>query len=124
MPGILRIKARSGRTHKPQGEMNGLERRYAEHLQCRKLAGEIADFWFAKIKLKLAKICYLTVDFAVLMADGTIEFHECKGFLEDDAAVKVKVAAQEFWWFKFVLVKARAKKHGGGFEIAELGEMA
>ena len=31
--------------------------------------------------------------------------HEVKGFMEDDAAVKLKVAAETFWWFQFKLVK-------------------
>ncbi len=39
--------------------------------------------------------------------------------MEDDAAVKIKVAAEAFP-FRFVLVKARAKRDGGGFEAQEV----
>jgi hypothetical protein len=55
-----------------------------------------------------------------MLADGTIEFHECKGFMEDDAAVKLKVAADQHWWWNFVLVTARKKRDGGGFEITKM----
>ena len=54
-------------------------------------------------------------DFAVLPADGVLEIHEVKGFWQDDARVKIKVAAS-LYPFRFVAMKARAKKHGGGWE--------
>lgn len=121
MPGQIRIKAR-GRTQRQPGVMNKLETSYAEHLELRRLAGEVADWKFEKFKLKLAKNCYITVDFAVILADGTVEFHETKGFMEDDAAVKLKIVAEEFWWFRFYLVKAIPKRDGGGFKITEIGD--
>lgn len=101
--------------------MNGLERKYAEHLEHLKDIGEVADWKFDRIKLRIAKLCYITVDFAVVMADGTLEFHETKGFMEGDALIKLKAVAEEFWWFRFVLVKAIPKKAGGGFEAKEIG---
>jgi hypothetical protein len=55
-----------------------------------------------------------------MLADGSIELHEVKGFFEDDAKVKVKVAASMFP-FVFRLVRAKAKRDGGGFEIVEVG---
>ena len=40
----------------------------------------------------------------LLMADGSIEFHEVKGgFITDDGMVKARVAAQTFPWFRFVM---------------------
>ena len=48
--------------------------------------------------------------------DGILEMHEVKGFWQDDARVKIKVAAS-IYPFRFVAVKARAKKHGGGWEV-------
>lgn len=97
--------------------MNKLEAAYAAQLEARKLAGEVIDYQFERVKLKLADRCFITVDFAVMLADGTIEFHETKGFIEDDAAVKLKVVAEQFWWFRFRLVK---KAKGGGFVITEI----
>jgi hypothetical protein len=100
--------------------MNKLEQSYAQFLDARITLGEVLDWQYEKIKLRLANNCFLTVDFAVMLADGTIEFHECKGFMEDDAAVKLKVAADQHWWWNFVLVTARKKRDGGGFEITKM----
>ncbi len=118
MPGFIKLKARSGRPARPlPGDMNGLEKRYAEHLEIRKRAGEIADWRFEEIKLKLAKLCSLTPDFFVLLTDGTIEAHEVKGHWEDDARVKIKVASEKHWWFTFVAVTAKRRKDGGGWSF-------
>jgi hypothetical protein len=96
------------------GEMNKLEQRYAEHLETLKQAGEILWFKFEGVKLRLADNTFFTGDFAVMLADETIEIHETKGFMADDAAVKIKVAAA-MYPFKFVLIRQRAKKLGGGW---------
>jgi len=40
-----------------------------------------------------------------MLSCGTMEFHEVKGWMEDDAAVKFKVAQETYWMFRFVLVK-------------------
>lgn len=51
-----------------------------------------------------------------------IEVHayETKGFMRDDAAVKIKVAAHQYPWIKFHLVTKRGKKDGGGWDIEEV----
>lgn len=113
---------RAGRTRRNPGEMNKLEAEYAKHLEVQKMLGEIIDYKFERFKLRLAKLCYITVDFAVMLPDGVIEFHETKGFMEDDALVKLKVVAEEFWWFRFRLVKKVAKKDGGGFKVTLIGD--
>ena len=48
---------------------------------------------------------FYTPDFLVILADGRIELHEVKGHWEDDARVKIKVAAAQKPWFTFVAVK-------------------
>lgn len=45
---------------------------------------------------------------------------EVKGFMRDDAAVKIKVAAGLHPEWTFVLVSQLAKKDGGGFEFQEI----
>lgn len=120
MAGTLRFKGRGGRTRREPGTMNKLEAAYAAHLEARKLAGEIADYRFEQIKLVLAKRTTITVDFAVMESDGTISFFETKGFMEDDANVKLKVVAESFWWFRFYLVKAIPKRDGGGFSVKQV----
>lgn len=88
-------KPKARAIHKP-GVMNKTEEAYAAHLHQRKLAGEIADYKFESYTLKLADNCRYTPDFMVLMPDGTMQFHEVKGFWFDDAKVKIKVAARQF----------------------------
>lgn len=101
------------------GTMNKTESAYARHLESQCATGEIVWWKFEGLTLKLAKDTRYTPDFCVMTRDGCIEFHEVKGFFEDDAKVKVKVAAEMFP-FIFRLVRAKPQKHGGGFEIAEV----
>lgn len=96
------------------GEMNKTEAAYAAHLALLKAAGEVAWFRFEGIKLRLADNTFYSPDFAVMAADGVLEMHEVKGFWQDDARVKVKVAADQYP-FRFLAIKANAKKHGGGW---------
>lgn len=98
------------------GEMNATEREYARVLELRRQAGQIDWFKFEGITFKLADDTRYTPDFAVLNADGTLEMHEVKGHFVDDAKVKVKVAADMFP-VRFVVVKKRRKKDGGGWEV-------
>lgn len=114
--------AKGRHKHKP-GEMNAQEREYAARLDMRKRVGEIELFMFEAVTLKLAPDTRYTPDFGVMLTDGTFEFHEVKGHMEDDAWVKIKVAAAMFP-FRFVLARKRPKKHGGGWEITVVGEVA
>jgi hypothetical protein len=107
------VRAR-GRVRHEQGAMNGIERAYSEHLTNLKLAGEIAWFAFESVKLRLAAKTFFTVDFFVMLPTGDLEAHEVKGFWQDDARVKIKVAAS-MYPFRFVAVK----KEGGGWRMEE-----
>src|SRR5574343_155185 len=98
------------------GTKNKLEAAYEKYLEERKQAGEILWYKFEGIKLRLADNCFYNPDFAVMLKSGEIEIHECKGFMREDAAVKIKVAAEEYP-FRFVLVYAKPKKEGGGFKV-------
>ncbi|MDP8240838.1 MAG: DUF1064 domain-containing protein [Candidatus Hatepunaea meridiana] len=93
-----------GRTKTPNS-MNNLEKRYADHLRTLQLAGEIHSYSFERHNLKLADRTYYKPDFEVMLSDGSIEFHEVKGFMMDDANVKIKVAAQQFPQYVFRLVR-------------------
>lgn len=110
-------KANPRRGHTP-GQMNAQEREYAGILDIGVNAGELAGFYFERFTLKLADDTRYTPDFMVVLADGTVRFDEVKGFMEDDAWVKFKVAAEMFP-FKFRLAKKRTKKDGGGWEIKD-----
>jgi hypothetical protein len=106
-------RTRTGRGQRTPGEMNKLERAYSEHLEQQRYAGEILEWHFEAVKLKLATATFYTPDFMVMLPDGLIEFAEVKGgYFYDDAKVKLKVAAKLFP-FRFRLVKRQAKKDGG-----------
>lgn len=116
MPGRITIRARGVR--RVPGEMNKTEAAYAEHLEARKLAGEIAAYWFEAIKLRLADNTTYTPDFFVMLPNGLLECHEVKGFWRDDAKVKIKVAADKYP-FRFIAVTREPKKLGGGWKVEE-----
>jgi predicted nuclease of restriction endonuclease-like RecB superfamily len=100
------------------GQMNKTEAEYGKLLALRQQAGEVAWHLFEGVKLRLADNTFYTPDFAVMRADGQMEMHEVKGFWQDDARVKIKVAAERFP-FRFLAVKKRAKRDGGGWETEE-----
>lgn len=108
----------SARGRRKPGEMNKTEAAYAGHLRTLQLAGEIEWFAYEALKFKLAANTFYTPDFIVMLADGSLEAHEVKGFWEDDARVKIKVAADKFP-IRFVAMKPVAKKHGGGWTVEE-----
>ena len=89
--------------HRP-GRMNKSESAYAQLLQSRLQAGEVLMWLFEPAKLNLTDtgwLCTYTPDFLVVTAEGLVEFHEVKGHWEDDARVKIRVAASRFP-FRFV----------------------
>lgn len=98
------------------GSMNNTEAAYARHLDLLKAAGEIVWHRFEGLKFRLADNTFYTPDFLVMLADGTMEAHEVKGFWTDDARVKIKIAA-ELYPFRFVALKAQSKKAGGGWDV-------
>lgn len=102
----------------PIGTMNKTEAAYADHLEHLKQCGTVAWFEFEAVKLRLADNTFYTPDFAVMLATGFLEMHEVKGFWEDDARVKIKVAASLFP-FQFRALKPVAKKNGGGWTVEE-----
>jgi hypothetical protein len=100
------------------GEMNRTESEYAAHLETLKQAGEVLWFKFEGIKLRLADNTFFSPDFAVMAADGSLQLHEVKGHLLDDANVKIKCAAAIFP-LQFIMVRKRPKKDGGGWTFQE-----
>lgn len=98
----------------PAGTMNKTEAAYAAELELRRRVGDILWYLFEGVKLRLANNTSYSPDFAVMRSDGVIELHEVKGFWQDDARVKIKVAASMFP-FKFLAIK----KIKGGWEQEE-----
>jgi len=109
-----------GRPRHKAGSMNSTEKAYADRLTLLQQGGQIAWFAFEAVKFRLADKTFYTPDFAVMLADSTMEIHEVKGFWEDDARVKIKVAAEMFP-FVFRAFKPVAKNRGGGWEEEVFG---
>lgn len=97
------------------GQMNKTEEAYAKRLQSLQHSGEVAWYKFEGVKLRLADNTFYSPDFAVMLASGEMEMHEVKGFWQDDARAKIKIAA-DLYPFRFIAVKVRSKKDGGGWQ--------
>lgn len=114
---MIRGRANPRRIHKT-GLMNGMEREYAAILDAEVSAGFIAGFYFERVTLKLADDTRYTPDFMVILSSGEVRFDEVKGWMEDDAWVKFKVASEMFP-FSFRLARKRTRKSGGGWEVKD-----
>lgn len=98
------------------GAMNKTEAAYDAYLSQLQRDGHIQWRKFEGLKLRLADNTFYTPDFAVMSADGVIECHEVKGHWQDDARVKIKVAA-DLYPFRFIAVRVKPKKEGGGWDV-------
>ena len=96
----------------PRG-MNKWEAAYAAELEWSLRAGDVASFAFESLKFRLAKRGWYTPDFLVVFPGGRMRFVEIKGFLRDDAALKFKVAREQYPQFEWLMLR---KVRGGGWE--------
>jgi hypothetical protein len=98
-----RMPAASVTTRPQRGVMNRTEAAYAEVLEARRLAGDVLWYEFEAMNLRLARRTHYRPDFPVLTPTG-LQFHEVKGFMRDDAWLKLKLAARAFP-FQFIVVR-------------------
>ena len=98
------------------GVMNKTEAAYDSHLAQLQHDGVIKWRKFEGLKLRLADNTFYTPDFAVMAADGVIECHEVKGFWQEDARAKIKIAA-DMYPFRFIAVRVNPKREGGGWAV-------
>ncbi len=89
----------------PDPYKSGLEREWAEYLAWLRLGGEIENWIYEGVTLKLANDTRYTPDFLVITKSGGIECHETKGHMREAARVRLNVAAHDFPWFTFVLIR-------------------
>lgn len=97
------------------GQMNKTEAAYAAQLDLLLRAGEIAWYKFEGLKFRLANNTFFTPDFCIMLPSGEIQIKETKGFMQDDANVKIKCAA-EIYPFRFFIVR----KDGKGWKETEV----
>lgn len=96
--------------------MNKTEAAYSNHLEYRRLAGEIMWWGFHLFRIPLANRSWYTPDFVVQLADQTLEVHEVKGWAtEQHALLQLKWAAQAWPVMKF----RRFTKNGAGWDERE-----
>lgn len=113
-----RVRGRGRMVRHEVGRMNKLETAYAGLLAAEQAAGRVVRFQFEALKLRLADSTFYSPDFLVLLVDGSIELHEVKGHWEDDARVKWKAVAEQFFEFYFVAVT----RTGGVWQFERYGE--
>lgn len=84
-----------------RGGMNKTEQAFYEHLKT-----TLPEFriYAQSFTLKIANGCRYTPDFVLIGDDGRLHAYETKGFMRDDAAVKIKVAASLYPAIQFTLV--------------------
>ena len=94
-----------------KSKLNKGEAQYAQVLEAEKRAGRITDYRFEAVKLRLADNTHLTMDFLVIDCDGFVQLHDVKALwshgkvgVQEDANIKMKVAASQYPYFQFLTV--------------------
>lgn len=101
VPACLEVRPSSDEMH-----LNKTEREYLMFIR------HLGFSWVGvqNITLKLGHDCRFTADFVTIDKNGHIQAREVKGFMRDDALVKLKVAARMFPFLEFIVVR---KTKGG-----------
>lgn len=98
-------------------EMNKTEKEYLGYLEGKIIESSLLWCEFEGVKLRLADNTFFTPDFFVMTAEGELQAHEVKGYMMDDANVKIKCAAEKYPFRFFVVRKAKNKT----WDIKEVG---
>lgn len=105
---MVGVKAKANLTPR-RSTMNKGEAQYAQVLEAEKRAGRITDYRFEGVKLRLADNTHLTMDFLVIDCDGFVQLHDVKALwshgkvgVQEDANIKIKVAASQYPYFQFL----------------------
>lgn len=104
----------------PKGTMNKTEAAYAKDLDERKRTGDVIEWRFHPMNIRLGPGVFYEVDFLVLRRDQTVEIHETKGgYTSDKGQMKIRLAAAALPWFRMLKVhqapgQARRRVEGRG----------
>lgn len=85
--------------------MNKLEQAWAAELDRRQCTGTVVWWGFELWKFRLADRTWYTPDFVGMLDTGQLVIWETKGWMEEDANVKLKVTSDLYWMFPVYLVK-------------------
>jgi hypothetical protein len=103
-----------------KGDMNKTEAAYAQLLEAKKHTGEIIDWRFHPIRVRLADRTYYEPDFLVMTAARELQIHETKGaFTTDKGQMKIKLCAEVLPWFR---VFKCSKQKDGSWAIQEFSK--
>jgi hypothetical protein len=91
-------------------KMNKTEAAYADVLAADKT---IAWWRFGALVLRIGEKCFYHTDFFLMRTDGRLEIHETKGFMRDDAQVKLRAIREMYPFFRLAVVK---KAKAGAWE--------
>lgn len=104
----------------PKDQMNKTERGYSVLLEEEKRRGEVIDWKFHPMRVRLADNTFYEVDFLVLHADMHLAIHETKGgFVTSHGQMKIKLCAEVLPFFRMVKATKLAAKQGGGWKREE-----
>lgn len=104
----------------PKDKMNQTEKAYSLRLEAMRQRGEIIDWKFHPMNVRLAAGTFYEVDFLVLHADMRLAIHETKGgFTTDKGQLKIKLCAEVLPWFVFFKAIKQPEKLGGGWKLEE-----
>jgi len=73
-----------------------LEARYAQYLTLRQACGELIRWWYEPATFRIPGGHWYTPDFVLELPDGSLEWHETKGYLWKHDALKID-AFREIW---------------------------
>lgn len=94
----------------PKPRMNLTEASYGSILEAMKRKGEIRDYGFERLRLRLADNTWYWPDFDVICLDGSVQIHEVKGgFIREDSWLKIKIAADLYPHWSFWLCQRKRK---------------
>jgi hypothetical protein len=101
----------------PKDQMNKTERAYSALLDEEKRRGEVIDWKFHPMRVRLADNTFYEVDFLVLHADMRLAIHETKGgFVTSHGQMKIKLCAEVLPFFRMVKATKLPAKLGGGWK--------
>ncbi|WP_454732461.1 MULTISPECIES: hypothetical protein [Cupriavidus] len=104
----------------PKSHMNRTERAYSVLLDEEKRCGEVIDWKFHAMHVRLADNTFYEVDFLVLHSDMRLAIHETKGgYTTDKGQLKIKLCAEVLPYFRMVKATKLPAKQGGGWKREE-----
>ena len=95
------LKPKTPKAMTDEDRLNGLEKKFLAYLRS---LPNITYYYIQSINFKLAWDKRYLPDFFTVSTDGKFSAWEVKGFMRDDARVKLHVFARQFPWIQVFLV--------------------